>query len=91
VSSSDIDQVWEPVKTLTFSHQRRLPKLFNALRFTPRPLTPEDELDLRLLKDGVIDHIRRPLPKADRKAFEAHQPVPITGKPLSESIIEERR
>lgn len=85
------DQVWEVIQTLTPSQQRRLRKLLDALRFKRQPLTPEDELDLLLLKDGVIDRIPRPPTEADIKAFEEYKPVPIEGKPLSETIIEERR
>ena len=48
------------------------------------------QIDL-MLKDGVLDHIPRPLTQADIKAFEEYKPVPIEGKPLSETIIEERR
>jgi hypothetical protein len=87
----NFDQVWEAVKTLTPSQQRRLRKLLNALRFKRQPLTPEDEVQLLLLKDGVIDQIPRPLTEAEVKAFEDYKPVPIEGKPLSETVIEERR
>jgi hypothetical protein len=87
----NFDQVWEAVKTLTPRQQRRLRKLLDALRFKRQPLTPEDELQLLLLKDGVIDRIPHPPTEADVKAFEEYKPVPIEGKPLSETVIEERR
>jgi hypothetical protein len=44
-----------------------------------------------LLKDGGIDRIPRPTTAVAIKAFEECQPVPIAGKPLSKTIIEERR
>jgi hypothetical protein len=91
MSPINFDQVWEAVKTLTPSQRRRLRKLIDALRFKGQPLTPQDELDLLLLKDGVIDRIPRPATDLAIKAFEEYQPVPIEGKPLSETIIEERR
>ncbi len=84
-------QVWEAVKTLSPRQQRRLRKLLDALRLKSPPLTPEDELQLRLLKDGVIDRIPHPAAEADIKAFEEYKPVPIEGKPLSETVMEERR
>ncbi len=87
----NFDQVWEAVKTLTPRQQRRLRKLLDVLRVKQLPLTPEDELQLLLLKDGVIDHISCPPTEAEIKAFEEYQPVPIEGKPLSETVIEERR
>ncbi|HWG44959.1 MAG TPA: hypothetical protein VN688_19475 [Gemmataceae bacterium] len=91
MSLMNFDQVWEAVKTLPSDQQRRLRRLLNALRFKRQPLTPEDELQLLLLKDGVIDGIPRPPTDAENKAYEEYKPVPIEGKPLSETIIEERR
>jgi hypothetical protein len=85
------DQLWQAVKTLTPRQQQRLRKLLDALRFKQQPLTPEDELQLLLLEDGVIDRIPRPLTEADIQAFKEYKPVPIEGKPLSEMVIEERR
>jgi hypothetical protein len=85
------DEVWEAIKKLKPSQQRRLRKLLDALRSKRQPLSPEDELGLVLLKDGVIDAIPRPLSEVEDQAFEDYQPVPIEGKPLSETIIEERR
>lgn len=87
----NFDQIWEAVKTLTPHQQRSLRKLLDVLRFQHPPFTPEEELRLLLLKDGVIDHIPRPFTEADRKAFEEYKPVSIEGKPLSETIVEERR
>ena len=91
MAALSFDQVWQAVKSLTPLQQKRLRKLLDALRFKQQPLTPEDELQLLLLKDGVIDHIPRPLTDAEIRAFEEYKPVPIEGKPLSETVIEERR
>jgi hypothetical protein len=87
----NFDQVWQAVQTLTPRQQRRLWKLLDALRFMRQPLTPDEQLQLFLLKDGVIDQIPRPLTEADKQAFQEYKPVPIECKPLSETIIEERR
>jgi len=87
----DFDQVWEAVKAMTPPQQRRLRKLLDVLCGQHQPLAPKAELQLRLLKEGVIDHIPRPPTKAEVKVFKEYQPVPIEGKPLSETVIEERR
>lgn len=73
----------------TFQRQRQSPA-----PATGQPdLTPEEiadqELQRRLLAAGVISEIKPPprfLP-----ARERFTPVPITGEPLSETIIRERR
>ncbi len=69
MSLTSFDQVWEAVKTLPPRQRRRLRKLLDALRSEGRPLTPEEELQVRLLKEGVIDHIPHPCTEADNKAF----------------------
>lgn len=91
MAALSFDQVWQAVQSLTPRQQRRLRKLLDALRFMHRPLTPEEQLQLLLLKDGVIDHVPRPATQADVQAFQEYKPVPIEGKPLSETVIEERR
>ncbi len=91
MSTVDFDQIWEAVKRMDASHRRRLHNLLRALRFKPQPLTPQDELELLLLKEGVIDHIPRPLTEVDLQAFQAYQPVPVQGKPVSETVVEDRR
>lgn len=91
MSIVNFDQVWEAVKTLPPRQQHRLRKLLDALRFKRQPLRRAEKPQLLLLKDGVIDRISRPFTEADNKAFDEYQPVPMEGKPLSETVIEERR
>ena len=91
MATLNFDQVWQAVQGLTSRQQQRLRKLLDALRFMHQPLTPEEQLQLLLLKDGVIDYVPRPSSEGDMRAFQEYQPVPIEGKPLSETVIEERR
>ena len=53
------------------------------------PLSEEDEFELELLKEGTLDSV--PPGTRDQKSLEEWKPVEIQGKPLSETIIEERR
>lgn len=91
MAALNFDQVWQAVQSLTPRQQRRLRKLLDALRFVHQPLSPQEQLQLLLLKDGVIDRVPRPVTEADKQAFQQYEPVPIQGKPLSETVIEERR
>lgn len=56
-------------------------------------LSEEQAADLayqkQLLEAGLIREIR--LRRRDQKAFDEYTPVEITGEPLSETIIRERR
>jgi hypothetical protein len=91
VAKLTFSQIWEAVKALTPGQQRRLRKLLGALRFMSQPLSPEDEAALLLLKDGVIRRVPRPATEADSKSFQEYKPIQVEGKPISESIVEDRR
>ena len=52
-----------------------------------QPIT-EDEVEEILLAKGIISEIPPRIPDDDEEAFE---PIEVPGKPLSETIIEERR
>jgi hypothetical protein len=55
----------------------------------PRPAISEDEVDRILFVKGIIGNI--PDPTAYTDEDDNFEPVEVTGKPLSETIIEERR
>jgi hypothetical protein len=83
MAAADLQQIFQLLGRLTADERSRLRA---AIDISP-PQTPEDELDLRLLQSGLISSIpRRP---ADRNPNP--EPIRIEGKPLSETVIEERR
>ena len=57
------------------------------MKSEPRPIT-EDEVEEILLAKGIISEIPPRVPDDEEETFE---PIEVPGKPLSETIIEERR
>jgi hypothetical protein len=57
----------------------------------PSPATPESLLDEALLRKGLISRIPQVPSAADLARFNSYSPAAIEGKPLSESIVEDRR
>ena len=57
------------------------------MRSERRPIT-EDEVEQILLAKGIISEIPPRVPDDEEETFE---PIEVPGKPLSETIIEERR
>jgi hypothetical protein len=88
---TDLERAVELVKALTAAEQRKLRDLLEVWLAPRQVQATEDELAQELLREGILDHVPRPLTEADVKAFEDYKPVPIEGKPLSETVIEERR
>lgn len=90
--ATEMDKLLQEIRSLPPEDQERLRK---ALDEEAAPSTEfdehsaEEEFKLRLLRAGLLKHIKPPItdltPYRDRKPFE------IQGKPLSETIIEERR
>jgi hypothetical protein len=87
--SVTFEKVLEEVKALTPDEQQRLWELLDTwLAPIPSP-TKEDELDRLLLEKGVISRI--PPPITDLTPYQNRKPIEVKGKPVSETIIKERR
>lgn len=54
----------------------------------PQPTISEEEFQAHLLEAGIISDLPKPLSARQPSGF---QPIVVQGKPLSETIIEERR
>lgn len=70
--------------------QRLLNALLPELRdqAEARQLTSEEEVERILLAEGTISEIPALLPDDEEETYE---PIDVPGRPLSETIIEERR
>ena len=66
-----------------------LQKLTRSLNEQPREPISEDEVQRILFEKGIIGNI--PDPTAYTDEDDDFEPIEIKGKPLSETIIEERR
>ncbi len=87
MTQATLNRVLEDIKTLQPEELRQVQRVVDE-RLAPTEAEDPDERVLQaMLKAGLIAEIKRPdrTPKPERPA------VPITGKPLSETIIEERR
>lgn len=82
----DFDQVGEQAKALNRAEQWRLRDLLEIWLAPPVPMTRE-EFEQQLAKEGISLPPRNP----DPASYERWTPVEIEGKPLSETIIEDRR
>ncbi len=84
-----LERVLEEVKALTANEQQQLREALDRLLSATESLSAEDELERRLFEAGLLSEIKPPVtdlaPYRDRKLIE------VKGKPLSETIIEERR
>ena len=82
MTATDLQKLIEKVKTLTPPEREELRRAMDS----PPPVTDDDDLDRRLLESGLV----RQLPTSAGPRTNP-EPVQIEGKPLSQTVIEERR
>lgn len=85
--SASLDKIKEEVKALSPDELYQVRALVESLLTEPaKPQITEDEFEQYLAAKGVIS-----LPESAETEDEDWQPVEVTGQPLSEMIVEERR
>jgi len=88
--SASLEKVLNEVKTLTPDEIRQLRDELDALLTTQRPRMSEEEFERHLLAKGMISRVLPPV--TDLAPYRERQPIEVLdGKPISETIIEERR
>lgn len=87
MTSENLDRVLEGVRSLTAAERQELRSRLDA--WPQASQSTEDDLDQRLLRAGVISQV--PAPRTEIAPSRSWKPISVRGKPLSETIIEERR
>ncbi|MEW6129489.1 MAG: hypothetical protein AB1757_20780 [Acidobacteriota bacterium] len=81
-----LDKVVQEMKTLPSEDLQQLRIVLDEL------LSEEEKrkrFEQAMLQAGLFSEIRKP--KRDIEAFKKYKPVRVKGKPVSETLIEERR
>lgn len=89
MEQATLEKVLEEVKSLAPAEQIKVRELLDDILPSKNNPPSREEYEKYLLAKGVISHIptRQP-PSPERAAFK---PIKVEGKPISETIIEERR
>ena len=89
MADATLQRVLEEVNGLTSEERAKLRQHLDTLSGDPVGESLEDQLELRLVAAGLLSEMRPPA--SDRGPHEKRRPAKVTGKPVSEFIIEERR
>ena len=87
--SEIVQRVLDQIHLLTAEERGEVKALMDSVPRGPETRTEEDEIRRSLLREGVI--ITRRPPVTDYTPWDEWKPVEVQGKPVSETIIEERR
>jgi hypothetical protein len=84
-----LDDVLGAVRTLTRDEQAELRTQIDVLLAEPEADSPEERIQRILFERGLLREIKGPI--TDLSPYHGRRLVEIQGKPLSETIIEDRR
>ena len=86
-----IEQIENEVKQLSREDLRKVRELVDSLLKTEetKPKMTEEEFEKNLVEEGFITEYKPPI--TDFSSYENYKPVTVTGEPISEMIIRERR
>jgi len=88
--STTVERIIEEVRQLPPEEQRRLREMLNTVvPAFPTEDEREDAFEREMVAEGILGEVA-PL-TSDDPEFYAYRPVTVRGKPVSETIIEERR
>lgn len=89
--SANVARLLEQANALSPEEREQLRLLMGQQPVASNELSKEDQVQRLLLERGVISRIPpKPTPE-DIARFNAWKPIQIEGKPISQTIIEERR
>lgn len=89
MASANINKILQEVDTLNDDERLEFLRLLANRTSCESGLTKEEQLQKQLVADGLVSHV--PPRKKDVERYRQWQPVAIQGKPLSQTIVEERR
>lgn len=87
--STNVERVLDQIRSLTVEEQQQVRAALNSVN--TKPIMTEDEFEQHLLEAGVISEVKPPLPEEELARFRAYKPIEVKGKPVSETLIEDRR
>lgn len=85
-----LERVIEEIKALSVENQRQLWLWLATLLRDKRAIALHDEKELAWVLKGGLS-VPPPMSEAQWEEFRSWKPMPLEGKPISETIIEERR
>lgn len=87
--STNVERVLDQIRLLTVEEQQQVRAALNSVN--TNPIMTEDEFEQHLLDIGVISEVKPPLTEQELARFRAYKPIEVKGKPVSETLIEDRR
>ncbi len=88
--SANVERLLTQIKSLSLEEQRQVRAALDSTTALKPPMT-EDGFERMMVESGLLAEIPAPFTDADVESFRSYKPIEVKGKPVSETIIEERR
>lgn len=89
MATTTLGRMLDEVKRLTPDEQRELREAIDCLLSPPSGPPTEEQFERGLIEAGILDEL--PPPPGASASVEEWNPIEVKGKPLSETIVEDRR
>ena len=89
--SANVERVLAEIRALPPEEQRQVQERLTEILTQPQPAMTEEEFEQHLVEEGVLSAVRPRLTEEDIARFRSYKPIQVEGKPVSETLIEERR
>jgi hypothetical protein len=88
IMSTEVERVLDQISALTDEEQQQVRAALNS---NTKPLLTEDGFEQHLLDAGVISEVKPAITEEELARFRAYKPIEVKGRPVSETLIEDRR
>ena len=89
--SPNVNRILQAAQALNDAEREELRRLLDGRASRGAGHTKEQQLEQRLLRDGIIGRVPPDPTSADIESFIAWKPIAVQGGPVSQTIIEDRR
>ncbi len=89
MATTALSRMLDEVKRLTPDEQRQLREAIDQWLSPPAAPPTEEQFERELVEAGILDEA--PPPPGAREPTRKRKPIDVKGKPLSETIVEDRR
>jgi hypothetical protein len=86
-----VEQIENEVKQLSREDLQKVRSLVDSLleKKDSKSVMTEEEFERHLFEKGIISEVK--LPITDFSRYDDYKPITVTGEPISETLIRERR
>ncbi len=86
-----LENIEQEVQKLSIEELAKVKKLVESLlkKKKAKPQMTEEEFEQHLYEKGIISEVKPPITEFSR--YDDYKPITVTGEPISETIIRERR